>query len=81
MCVSTMILTNISKLVYAADWRDSTDFMATMAADQPSLKRRYNVVQLREQVALPPEKRDMLVERMGAKEAISIFKAFANSHR
>ncbi len=48
-----MILTNISKLVYAADWQDSNDFMAAMAADQPSLKRRYNVIQLREQVALP----------------------------
>lgn len=81
MCVSTMVLTNISKLVYAADWQDSTDFMAAMAADQPSLKRRYNLIQLREQVALPPEKRDMLVERMGAQEAISIFKSFANSRK
>ena len=81
MCVATMILTNISKLVYAADWKDSTSFMSEMAAGQPSLKRRYNLVQLREQVAKPPEERDMLTERMGQREAVLIFKSFANSRK
>jgi hypothetical protein len=52
-----------------------------MAADQPSLKRRYNLVQLREQVAKPPEERDILTERMGQREAVLIFKSFANSRK
>lgn len=81
MCVATMILTNISKLVYAADWKDSTAFMNELAAEQPSLKRRYNLVQLREQVAKPPEGRDMPTLRMGQREAVSIFKSFANSRK
>ena len=81
MCVATMILTNISKLIYAADWKDSTAFMNELAAEQPSLKRRYNLVQLREQVAKPPEDRDMPTLRMGQREAVSIFKSFANSRK
>ena len=64
-----MILANMVRLVYAADWRDSTRFMQAMAGDNPTVKRRYTTMELREQVSHAPEDRDMLAERMGAAEA------------
>ena len=77
MCVSTMILANMSKLVFAADWKDSGDFMKALAGTNPTLKRRYSTVELREQVGKAPEDRDMPAERMGQDEARVLFDEYA----
>ena len=76
MCVATMILANMARLVYAADWRDSTCFMQAMAGDNPTVKRRYTTVELRDQVSRVPEDRDMPAERMGAAEANAMFDTY-----
>jgi len=77
MCVATMLLSNMSKLVFAAGADDSGAFMAALAGKNPTLKRRYTTVQLREQVGRAPEDRDMPAERMGQAESVAIFEAFA----
>lgn len=77
MCVATMILANMARLVFAADWRDSTRFMAAMAGDNPTAKRRYTTVELRDQVSRAPEDRDMPAERMGVQAANAMLDAYA----
>lgn len=79
MCVATMILANMAKLVYAADWRDSAALMSGLAATSPDLKRRYNTVELRDQVGRAPDARDMPAERMGQAEAQAILAGFAKA--
>jgi guanine deaminase len=79
LCVATMILANMAKLVYAADWRDSAELMAGLAEKSPDLRRRYNTVELRDQVARAPESRDMPAERMGQAEAREILEGFAKA--
>lgn len=81
MCVATMILANMDRLVYAADWKDSTAFMRALAGDNPTLKRRYTTVELRAQVGQPPEARDMPAERMGQAEAVAVFRDFAAARK
>lgn len=81
MCVATMILANMAKLVYAADWQDSNAFMTALSASNPSVKRRYTTVELREQVGRPPEARDMPAEQMGQAAARAVLDAFAASRR
>lgn len=76
MCVTTMILANMARLVYAADWRDSTRFMQALAGDNPTVKRCYTTVELREQVSRAPEDRDMPAERVGAEEANAMLDRF-----
>ncbi len=79
MCVATMFLANMEKLVYAAAAGDSSPFMAKLAVKDSNLKRRYTTVELRRQVALPPEDRQMPAEQMGRAEARAIFEAFAKA--
>lgn len=81
MCVATMLLANMEKLVYAADRDQSGAFMAGLAEQNPSLRRRYSATALREQVGRPPEARDMPAERQGEAEAAEVFKAFAASRK
>ena len=79
LCVAAMILANMAKLVYAADWRDSAALMAGLAEKSPDLRRRYNTVELRDQVGRAPEARDMPAEQMGQAEARDILAAFAQA--
>lgn len=81
MCVATMILANIGRLIYAADADDSAAFMRAMAADNSTLKRRYTTVELRAQVAQPPDARDMPAERLGQAEAVAVFEDFAATRK
>ncbi len=81
MCVATMILANMARLVYAADWRDSTRFMQALSGDNATLKRRYTTVELREQVGRAPEDRDMATARVGVEAANAMLDAYAADRR
>ena len=81
MCVATMLLAGIEKLVYAADAEDSAAFMAKLAAKNPTVRRRFSMAQLREQVVLPVDARPhMPVWREGQGESVAIFANFAAQH-
>ena len=81
MCVATMLLAGITHLVYAADADDSAAFMARLAANNPTVRRRFSMGQLREQVGLPPDARPHLpVSREGQAGSVAIFEAFATRH-
>jgi guanine deaminase len=81
MCVATMILANMERLVYAADWQDSTAFMVALAGDNATLKRRYTTVELRQQVSLPPKDRDMASERMGVDAANAMLRDYVKARK
>ncbi len=78
MCVVTMLLAGIQKLVYAADSGDSAAFMKKLAAKNPTARRRFSMAELREQVGLPTDARpQMQAERQGQTESVAVFEAFA----
>ncbi len=81
MCVATMLLAGIAKLVYAADAEDSAAFMGKLSAKNPTARRRFSMAQLREQVGLPVDARPyMPMEREGQGESVAIFTSFAQRH-
>lgn len=78
MCVATMLLSGVDELVFAAGADDSAAFMAKLAAKNPSVRRRFSMAELREQVGLPTGARQHLpMKQEGQAEAVAIFDAFA----
>ena len=80
MCVATMILCGMEKLYFAAGPDDSAALMGKLAAKNPSAKRRFSMAQLRAEVGLPAEARQMAVERLGVAEVQTLFQAFGEKH-
>ena len=78
MCVATMLLSGVDQLVFAAGADDSAAFMAKLVAQNPSVRRRFSMAELREEVGLPTDARTHLpMKREGQAEAVAIFDAFA----
>ena len=80
MCVATMILCGIEKLYYAAGPDDSAALMGKLAAKNPSARRRFSMAELRAEVGLPSDKRQMPVERLGVAEVQALFDEFGRRH-
>ena len=77
MCVATMLLAGFGSLVYAYDADQSSAFIGPLAARDPSLKRRYFAAELRRQVGLPADARDLKARRAGIAAARRVFQTFA----
>ncbi|MEZ5815989.1 MAG: nucleoside deaminase [Hyphomicrobiaceae bacterium] len=77
MCVATMYLSGISRLYYALAVPDSAAFMARLAARDPKWQRRISAADLRREVALPMDQRQMPAEAVLKDEAQALFDQFA----
>lgn len=81
MCVATMLLSGFEKLYYAYDAAQSVEVMSRLAATNSTLKRRYSPAELRRQVGLPTDARELPAERLGVEETDRVFKEFEASKR
>jgi len=77
MCVATMYLSGIARLYYALAVPDSAAFMARLAARDPKWTRRIAAADLRREVALPMDQRQMPAEAVLRDETLAVFEEFA----
>lgn len=77
MCVGTMLLCGIDKVYFAAGPDDSATLMGKLAAKNASVRRRFSMAELREQVGKPVDQRQMPAERLGVAEVQALFREFA----
>ncbi len=54
--------------------------MGRLAAKNPSARRRFSMAELRAEVGLPADRRQMSVERLGVPEGQALFTAFVERH-
>lgn len=77
MCVATMYLAGIARLYYASAAPESGAFMARLATRDPMLVRSHTAADLRRQVGLPMEQRQMQATPLLSSEAHALFEEFA----
>jgi guanine deaminase len=77
MCVATMYLAGISRLFYASAAPQSHAFMSRLAARDPRWRRRISGLDLRREVGLPMEQRQMPAVAVLSKEMHALFDEFA----
>lgn len=77
MCVATMYLTNISRMYYASAMAESSVFLGRLGARDPRWKRRVSGLDLRREVGLPMEQRQMPAIPSLPEEMHAIFEDFA----
>jgi tRNA(Arg) A34 adenosine deaminase TadA len=77
MCVATMYLSGIARLYYALAVPESAAFMARLAALDPKWQRRISAADLRREVSLPMDQRQMPAVPVLTDEALSVFDEFA----
>ena len=80
MCVATMYLCGIAKVYFAAGPDDSAALMGKLAAKNPAARRRFSMAELRAEVGLPSEERQMPAERLGVAEVRALFQEFGEKH-
>ncbi len=77
MCVATMYLADIRHFYYASAAAELGAFMARLAAKDPRLMRRLSSPDLRREVGLPMEQRQMSATPLLSAEAHALFDDFA----
>jgi tRNA(Arg) A34 adenosine deaminase TadA len=77
MCVATMYLSGIQRLYYALAVPESAAFMARLAALDPKWQRRVSAADLRREVSLPMDQRQMPAEAVLKDEVQAVFDEFA----
>ena len=80
MCVATMYLSGIARLYYASAAAESAQFMARLAAHDPKWTRRISGPDLKREVGLPMENRQMPAVSLLSADAHAVFEAFARKH-
>lgn len=77
MCVATMYLSGIARFWYASAAAESGAFMARLAVRDPRLVRKLAAADLRREVSLPMEQRQMTAAPLLTAEAHTLFGEFA----
>jgi guanine deaminase len=77
MCVATMYLAGIRRLYYASAAAESMAFMSRLAARDPKWHRRISGNDLRREVGLPMDQRQMPAEAVLSAEMHALFDEFA----
>ncbi len=77
MCVATMHLAGIRRLYYASAAAESAAFMARLASRDAKWTRRISGPDLRREVGLPMEQRQMPAEAVLSEEAHAVFEEYA----
>ncbi len=80
MCVAAMYQVGIARLYYAGAASDSAAFFARLTEHDDKWARRLSNQELRHQVGLPIEQRDMAAEQLLAADMITVFDAFIARH-
>lgn len=76
MCVGAMLLANFGAVVYALAADQTAGFVKRMSAGNSSGRRRYTMPELRHQVGLPVDERDMGARRAGVDPTLETFERF-----
>lgn len=77
MCVATMYLTGIARFYYASAAAESGAFLTRLAAKDTRLIRRLSAADLRREVGLPMDQRQMTATPLLSSEAHALFDAYA----
>jgi guanine deaminase len=80
MCVATMYLTGIGRLYYASAAAESGAFMTRLGAVDPRWARRISAPDLRREVSLAVDQRQMPATSLLAAEAHALFEDYARRH-
>lgn len=82
MCVATMLLAGIDRVIYAASADDSATMMQRLTTAQPVLRRRFSMAELREETGRATGDRTKLpAGQEGQKQVVALFEAFATSRQ
>ncbi len=79
MCVATMYLSGIRHLYYASAAPESAAFLNRLASKDPRLTRRLSAADLRHQVSLPMDQRQMPATPLLTAEMHALFDEFARN--
>ena len=80
MCVAAMYQAGIQRLFYAGAASDSAAFFARLSEHDGKWARRLSSQELRHQVGLRIEQRDMPAKQLLAEDMIAVFDAFIARH-
>ena len=80
MCVATMYQVCIERLFYAGAASDSAEFFQRLAQHDPKWTRSMSNQQLRHQVGLPIDERDMMAKQVLKKDILAVFEVFIERH-
>jgi tRNA(Arg) A34 adenosine deaminase TadA len=80
MCVAAMYQVGIAQVFYAGAASDSAAFFARLAEHDGKWARRLSNQELRHQVGLPIEQRNMTAKQLLAEDMIAVFEAFIARH-
>jgi tRNA(Arg) A34 adenosine deaminase TadA len=80
MCVATMYQVGIKRLFYAGAASDSAAFFQRLAAHDPKWTRSLSNQQLRHQVGLPLDEREMAAEQVLREGILDVYEAFIERH-
>ncbi|MDP7545675.1 MAG: nucleoside deaminase [Alphaproteobacteria bacterium] len=80
MCVATMYQVGIARLFYAGAASDSAAFFGRLSEHDPKWARAMSNQELREQVGLPIDQRNMAAEQMMVKDIVAVFEDFIARH-
>ena len=80
MCVATMYQVGIERLFYAGAASDSAAFFATLAEHDAKWSRSLSSQELRQQVGLPIDEREMAAKQLLVGDMLEVFEAFIARH-
>jgi guanine deaminase len=80
MCVAAMYQVGIARIYYAGATSDSAAFFGRLAEYDGKWKRRMSNPELRHQVGLPIEQRDMTAKQLLTEDMVAVFDAFIDRH-
>ena len=80
MCVATMYQVGIERLFYAGAASDSAAFFQRLAGHDPKWARSISNQELRHQVGLPIDERDMAAKQVLREDILAVYKAFIDRH-
>ncbi len=80
MCVATMYQVGIARLFYAGAASDSAVFFGRLAEHDAKWTRSLSNQELRHQVGLPIDERDMVAEQLLTEDILAVFEAFIDRH-
>ncbi len=80
MCVAAMYQVGIERLYYAGSASDSAAFFQRLAAHDPKWARSLNNQELRRQVGLSIDERDMAADQIMRDDILTVYEAFIARH-
>jgi len=80
MCVATMYQVGIARLFYAGASSDSAAFFQRLTAHDPKWARSLSNQELRQQVGLLIDERDMVARQVKRDDTLAVYEAFIDRH-